>query len=131
MQIGKIEDFLEAITIACACNKVLRKRFLKPDTIGLIPTGGYSCNVNYIKKALMWLVYREMIDGGDARYWTGVTDANTSCQNSPTLVWTVSALRRGPYTNFSDVTTTVIHANPTVTSVRCEGKRWPRDTSAR
>jgi len=40
---------------------VLRKRFLKPDTIGLIPTGGYSGNVNYSKKALMWLVYR---DGG-------------------------------------------------------------------
>ena len=37
--------------------------FLKPDTIGLIPTGGYSGNVNYSKKALMWLVYREQTDG--------------------------------------------------------------------
>ena len=46
MKIGNIEVFLEAITIAFACNKVLRKRFLKPDTIGLIPTGGYIGNVN-------------------------------------------------------------------------------------
>ena len=62
-QIGKIQVFLEAITIASTCNKVLRKQFLKPDTIGLIPTGGYSGNVNYSKKSLMWLVYREKTDG--------------------------------------------------------------------
>jgi G:T-mismatch repair DNA endonuclease (very short patch repair protein) len=42
---------------------VLRKRFLKPDTIGLIPSGGYSGNVNYCNKAMMWLVYRERTDG--------------------------------------------------------------------
>jgi len=35
-----------------------------PDTIGLIPTGGYSGNVNYSKSSLMWLVYREIMDGG-------------------------------------------------------------------
>jgi len=64
MQIGNIEVFLEAITITSACTKALRKRFLKPDTIGLIPTGGYSGNVKYSKKALMWLVYREKMDGG-------------------------------------------------------------------
>jgi hypothetical protein len=32
---------------------VLRKRFLKPDTIGLIPSGGYRGNVNYSSKAMM------------------------------------------------------------------------------
>ena len=63
MQIGNIEVFLEDITIASACNKVLRKQFLKPDTIGLIPTGGYSGNIYYSKKSLMWLVYREKTDG--------------------------------------------------------------------
>jgi len=44
MDIGHIDVFVEAITNALACNKVLRKRFLKPDTIGLIPTEGYTCN---------------------------------------------------------------------------------------
>jgi len=40
IQIGNIQVFLEALSISSACNKVLRKQFLKPDIIGLIPTGG-------------------------------------------------------------------------------------------
>jgi hypothetical protein len=63
MQLGYIEVFLEAITIASKCNEVLRKRFLETDTVGLIPTGGYIGNVRYNKKALMWHVYREKMDG--------------------------------------------------------------------
>ena len=61
LQDGNIHVFPESVTIASVCNKVLRKLFLKPYTIGLIPTGGYSGNVNYSKKALMWLVYREQL----------------------------------------------------------------------
>ena len=51
MEVGNFDVFLESCTIASACNKMFRKRFLKPDTIGLIPSGGYSCNRNYSKKA--------------------------------------------------------------------------------
>jgi hypothetical protein len=40
IEIGNIEVFLESFTIASACNKVLRRKFLKPDTIGLISDGG-------------------------------------------------------------------------------------------
>jgi hypothetical protein len=40
LAIGNIEVFLESITIASASNKVLRKQFLKPDTIGIISAGG-------------------------------------------------------------------------------------------
>jgi hypothetical protein len=46
IQIVNIEVFLESIIIASACNKVLRRRFLKPNNIGLIPAGGYTGNVN-------------------------------------------------------------------------------------
>jgi hypothetical protein len=63
MQIGNIDVFQESITIASACNKVLRKRFLKPDTIGLIPKGGYTSNIKQSKKAFMWLVHKERTDG--------------------------------------------------------------------
>ena len=49
--------------IASACNKVLRRKFLKSDTIGLIPTGGYTCNNKYSKKAIMWLFHMEQTDG--------------------------------------------------------------------
>jgi hypothetical protein len=62
MLVGNIDVFQETVTIASAFNKLLRKLFMKPDTIGLIPTGGYTGNVNY-SKAMMWLVYREQTDG--------------------------------------------------------------------
>jgi hypothetical protein len=38
--IVNIEEFLEEFTIASACHKVLRKQFLKPETIDLISAGG-------------------------------------------------------------------------------------------
>jgi G:T-mismatch repair DNA endonuclease (very short patch repair protein) len=63
MEIGNIDVFLEAVTIASACNKVLRKQFLKPETVGLIPAGGYSCNNKYSKKTLMWLLHMEQVGG--------------------------------------------------------------------
>jgi len=44
MQIGNLDVFFESITISSACNRDPRKRFLQPDTIGLIPTGGCTCN---------------------------------------------------------------------------------------
>jgi len=63
LAIGNIEVFLEALTIVSACNKVLRKKFLKTETIGLIPPGGYSANRRYSKKALMWLLHMQRTDG--------------------------------------------------------------------
>jgi len=60
MEIGNIEVFVEALTIASACNKVLGKKFLRPETIGLLPPGGYSANNS--KKALMWLLRMEQTD---------------------------------------------------------------------
>ena len=56
IQIGNIDVFLESFTIASACNKVMRKRFLKSNTKGLIPSSGYTGNVNYSNKAMNWLV---------------------------------------------------------------------------
>ena len=53
LQIGYIEVFLESLTIASACNKVLRRTFLKPGTIGLIRKGGYTCNNKYREKAIV------------------------------------------------------------------------------
>jgi hypothetical protein len=72
LDIGNIEVFLEAITVASACNKVLRKRFLTPDTIGLIPAGGYTNNTPQSRKALMWLAYREQMDECSIHHeWSG------------------------------------------------------------
>ena len=62
LEVGNVDVFLESCTIASACNKVFRKRFLKPETICLIPSGGYSCNRNYSKKAIMWILHMEEED---------------------------------------------------------------------
>ena len=40
MDVGNVDIFFESCTIATACIKMLRKRFLKPETVGLIPRGG-------------------------------------------------------------------------------------------
>jgi len=58
-----MEVLLEGITITCEWNYVLHEQFLKPDTLVLIPAGGYSDNVRCSKKALMWIVYKDKTDG--------------------------------------------------------------------
>jgi hypothetical protein len=62
MKIGNIDVFLESVKIASACNKVLRKKLLKPETIGLIPARGYTANNRYSKKALTWLLHKGQKD---------------------------------------------------------------------
>jgi hypothetical protein len=110
--IAKIEVFQESIIIASACNKVFRKLFLQPDTIGLIPTGGYSGNVKYSKKALMWLMYKEQTNAG---YFTATMDGNTGCLNCQISVSTGSVLKQRKCTSFL-VFSTTIPANISVTS---------------
>ena len=53
--IGNIEVFLESLTIASACNKVLRRKFMKHETIWFIPTGGYTCSNSYSKVMISFL----------------------------------------------------------------------------
>ena len=82
IEIGNVDVLMESITIASACNKVLRKRFLKPNTTGLIAKCGYNCNINHSKKALMWhYTGREMTDVG---FHTIAMGENSDCQNYPT-----------------------------------------------
>jgi hypothetical protein len=63
LQIGNVDVFLESMTIASACNKVFRKKFLLPDWIGIIPTGGYTDNRKQSKKAIAWLMLEEWKEG--------------------------------------------------------------------
>ena len=63
LQIGNVEVFLESMTIASACNKVIRKKFLLPDRIGIIPIGGYTVNRKQSRKAFAWLLLEERRTG--------------------------------------------------------------------
>ncbi|XP_043287522.1 uncharacterized protein [Venturia canescens] len=59
MDSGRVCPFSENTTIASACFQIFRKNFLKPNTIGIIPTGGYRWAHNQSKKAISWLVWME------------------------------------------------------------------------
>ena len=58
-----IEVLVESLTIASACNKVLRCKYFKLDTIGLSPTLGYTRNNKYSKKTIIWLLHMKQTDG--------------------------------------------------------------------
>ncbi|XP_018578193.1 uncharacterized protein LOC108916427 [Anoplophora glabripennis] len=63
MEMGNICPYTEACTIASACNKVYRRNFLKPNTISIIPKGGYRWRDNQSKIAIQWLVWEEHTRG--------------------------------------------------------------------
>ena len=108
IQVGNIDVFLESIYKASACNKLLRKRFLKPDTIGPIPPGGYTGNVYYSNKAMMRLVNSEQTDG--CTILQRETDAGTNHMNIPTWAWKFSATKRERCTSSLDATFILIPA---------------------
>ena len=117
MEVGKVDVFLDPCTIASACNKVSRKRFLKPETIGLIPSGGYSCNGNYSKNALLWILHMEEED--NLRYYTLETGAKLDYQNCHGSVSMGTAPKHAPTMNLWDVSFTVVsNVNRLVTSKR-------------
>ena len=59
MVAGNVCPYMEACTIASTCNKVFRRKYLTPDTIGIIPKDGYRWTDNQSKIAVQWLVWEE------------------------------------------------------------------------
>jgi hypothetical protein len=57
-----IDPFQKCITIASACNVVFRAKFLRPDTIGIIPAQGYRQEETHSIKAMQWIKYLS-VDG--------------------------------------------------------------------
>ena len=53
----KMDPFMQSITIFSICNKVFRKMFLKPDTVGIIPRVGYRMGDRQSVEAFQWLAY--------------------------------------------------------------------------
>ena len=50
-----VDPFATCITIASACNRVFRSKFLKPDTIAIIPPQGYRPKDRHSLAAIRWL----------------------------------------------------------------------------
>lgn len=64
LQECNVDPFLEAVTIASACNLVFRRNFLKANTIGIVPKNGYRAVDTQSKIALQWLIWEENQRGG-------------------------------------------------------------------
>ncbi|XP_030761194.1 uncharacterized protein LOC115886248 [Sitophilus oryzae] len=60
---GNVCPFTEASTLPSACNKIFRRNFLQPETIGIIPKNGYRFCDNQSKIALQWLLWVEQERG--------------------------------------------------------------------
>ncbi len=56
-EVTGVKPFNVAITLAAACMYVYRRNFLKPETIALIPPGGYNRMENQSNQAIRWLTY--------------------------------------------------------------------------
>ena len=57
-----VDPFL-SLTIASACIRVFRTNFLKEDTIGMIPHGGYHSGYTQSQVAQEWLEYEQFMRG--------------------------------------------------------------------
>lgn len=55
-----IDPFIDACTIAGSCNIVFRSKYMKEDSIGVLPPNGYRLSENQSKTALKWLKYVEL-----------------------------------------------------------------------
>lgn len=58
-----MDPFEKSLTIAGACNRVFRQLFLKDDTIGIVPHGGYRRNERQSNLAMKWLKWVSHRDG--------------------------------------------------------------------
>lgn len=79
MEIGEMDPFESAITVASACNQFFRLHHLKKDTIGIVPHGGYRRSENQSVLALKWLKWtaettgqriRHKLNGGEVKVGT-------------------------------------------------------------
>ncbi|XP_044591456.1 uncharacterized protein LOC123269685 [Cotesia glomerata] len=60
IQCGNVCPFSKCTTIAAACSKISRRKFLKPTTIGILPINGtYRWSANQSHKAIKWLILKE------------------------------------------------------------------------
>ena len=77
-----VDPLKEPITIAAACNLVLCRNFLEPDSIAIIPPDGYGPGQNFSRDSIRWLNYEALKDdivishamnGGEVRLQGRVT----------------------------------------------------------
>ena len=57
-----VDPLEKPLTIAAACNLVLRRNFLEPESIAIIPPDGYGPVQNFSRDSIRWLNYEALKD---------------------------------------------------------------------
>jgi hypothetical protein len=57
LKLVKMDPFRQGLTISSIYNKVFRPKILKPDTVSIIPRGGYRMGDRQSVEAIQWLAY--------------------------------------------------------------------------
>lgn len=68
LQEHDVDPFTSSITIASTCMHIFRKKFLKPDTIGIVPHGGYRANERQSVIAIKWLKWISETQNADIQH---------------------------------------------------------------
>ena len=68
LQICDVCPFDKACTNASTCLYVLRKNFLKPNSIGIILPGGYRLTDQQSAKAISWLTWMQQVLGREIQF---------------------------------------------------------------
>ena len=63
-----VDPLEKSITIAAACNLVLRRNFLEPDSIAIIPPEGYGPGQNFSRDSIRWLNNEALKDDSDIQH---------------------------------------------------------------
>ena len=56
-ELGEVDPILESYTLTHACSLVYRKKYLEPETMGIIPPWGYKSAKQYSRIGIVWLEY--------------------------------------------------------------------------
>ena len=63
-----LDPLSNTITIASACMKIFRQKYLKPNTIGIVPHGGYRANERQSVTAIKWLKWISETENVDIQH---------------------------------------------------------------
>ena len=115
-----VDPFKKPITIAAACNLVLRRNFLEPETIAIIPPHGYNPGQNFSRDSIVWLNYKAIEDdtyilhamnGGEVLLYSRVT-ADGICLERRRLYSYLGCLFHGCKSCYDEDTISPISGKP-------------------
>ena len=77
-----VRPFQVSCTIASACNYVFRLKFLKPNSIGVIPPGGYLRKWKQSRIAIKWMMWECQSTGVDIQHANNIGEKKVTIKSA-------------------------------------------------